>query len=98
VKIGDFDSEHVKVKVENGKVVIHAKYTEGNDEWGDTVERRRTVQVPENVETENIQRTSLSCCDCRLEPELRFPVGQRPAVARVSYDMVLLALEFRQTS
>lgn len=55
VMIGDdFKPQHVKVKVENGKVIIHAKYNEGNDEWGDTVERRRTVQIPENVDSEKV--------------------------------------------
>ncbi|CAC5382653.1 unnamed protein product [Mytilus coruscus] len=54
VKIGDFDAQHVKVKVEDGKVLVHAKYTDGNNEWGDTVERKRTVKVPENVDAEKI--------------------------------------------
>ncbi|XP_063422203.1 uncharacterized protein LOC134706828 [Mytilus trossulus] len=54
VKIGDFDAQHVKVKVDNGNVIIHAKYTDGNDEWGDTVERKRTVKVPENVDAEKM--------------------------------------------
>lgn len=80
VKIGDFDSEHVKVKVENGKVVIHAKYTEGNDEWGDTVERRRTVQVPENVETENIHSFMRSDGTLMLEAPYRMARERQLAV------------------
>lgn len=54
VRIGDFDPEHVKVKVENDKVFISAKYTEGNDDWYDMVERKRTVKIPENVDSEKI--------------------------------------------
>lgn len=54
VEIGEFNPEQVKVKVENGKVVIHAKYTDGTEEWGDTVEKKRTVQIPENVDSEKI--------------------------------------------
>ena len=54
VKIGDFDPQHVKVKVENGKVIISAKYSDGNDEWGDSVEKRRTVALPENVDPDKV--------------------------------------------
>ncbi|CAG2189652.1 unnamed protein product [Mytilus edulis] len=54
VQIGDFNAEQVKVKVEDGKVIIYAKYTDGNDEWGDTVVRTRTVQIPENVDSEKL--------------------------------------------
>ena len=54
VKIGDFDPENVNVKVEDGKILVHAKYTDGNNEWGDTVERKRAVKVPEGVDVEKV--------------------------------------------
>lgn len=38
----------------SGKVIIHAKYNDGNDEWGDTVERKRTVQLPDNVDADKV--------------------------------------------
>ncbi|CAC5398647.1 unnamed protein product [Mytilus coruscus] len=71
VKIGDFDAQHVKVKVEGGKVIIHAKYTDGNDEWGDTVERTRTVQIPENVDAEKIHSFMKSDGTMMLEAPYR---------------------------
>lgn len=71
VKIGDFDPEHVKVKVENGKVEIVAKYQEGNEEWGDTVERRRMVKIPENVDADKIHSVMRSDGTLMLEAPYR---------------------------
>lgn len=80
VKIGDFDPEHVKVKVENGKVFIHAKYTEGNDEWYDTVERKRTVKVPENVDSDKIHSFMRSDGSLILEAPYRASEERQLAV------------------
>ncbi|XP_063424742.1 major egg antigen-like [Mytilus trossulus] len=92
VKIGDFNAEHVKVKVDDGKVIIHAKYTDGNDEWGDTVERTRTVQIPENVDAEKIHSfmksdgTMMLEAPYRLSEEKQLQVVPQEGRALVSSD------------
>lgn len=89
VKIGDFDPEHVKVKVENGKVVIHAKYQDGNDEWGDVVERRRVVKVPENVDADKIH--SFMRSDGTLMLEAPYRVSEERNLAVVPHEEGALA-------
>ncbi|CAC5398653.1 unnamed protein product [Mytilus coruscus] len=75
-----------------GKVIIHAKYTDGNDEWGDTVERTRTVQIPENVDAEKIHSfmksdgTMMLEAPYRLSEETQLQVVPQEGRALVSSD------------
>ncbi|CAC5384695.1 unnamed protein product [Mytilus coruscus] len=62
--------EEIKVKIENDKVFINAKSTEGNEEWSDIVERNRTVKIPKDVDKEKI--TSFMKSDGSLMLEAPF--------------------------